>query len=330
MSETTVGIIGAGAIASTMHIPVLRAMPQFRIAWLTDSNSVRGRSIAAANALPFVELPNDPASLPPCEMVGIAIPLIGRQRYFDQYAGTSTAVMAEKPLSITAEEHMAIASTFDPWRLTVCYIRRTYATSRMLRQAIRSGAFGQLEEIIMAEGGRGTKTGGGGTYQDEGVAEGGGITKNLGCHAIDAVLWTTGATNFRIESRSMEWDGATDRQCDASLTLQGINGVAGYDCRLRLTFSWLAAQPNTMTMRFANATLTAPVAPASRLDLLAPDAHQIGVLEAPPHLGASTSNQAYGLVWQHAHAGFRNQTESDLSARSCQPTADLMDALLTR
>lgn len=325
----TVGIIGTGIIAATMHIPVLRALGTVDIRWATDANAARGRRIARANGLEFVDLPADPASLPPCDLVALAIPLVGRDRYLAYYATTGTAVVAEKPLAITATEHAAAAAAFDPWRLNVCYIRRTYATSRLLRECVLSGIFGELREVVVAEGGRGTRTGGGGGYQDEPVAAGGGIVKNLGCHSLDLVLWATGAKSFRIEHRAIEWDGATDRHCDASIVLQDVAGSAGRECALRLTLSWLAAQSNTVTFRFDRADVVSPIAPSLSVDVLGREARRIGTLQ-PACGGATLSNQAYGIVWSQSIAALERKRESEVSARSCQPAADLMDALLAR
>src|SRR5207244_594476 len=105
-----------------------------------------------------------------------------------------------------AREHRRLMTSFDTWQLAVGYQRRFYATSCLMRKIVQSGALGTLRQVCIAEGGRATRTGSGGAYQDEPVARGGGIVKNLGCHSLDLAFWLTGAEGFLLTDRHVEWD----------------------------------------------------------------------------------------------------------------------------
>jgi predicted dehydrogenase len=330
MSPASIGIIGTGGIATRVHIPVLRAMTSARIVWVTDANEDRGREVGRVNRLPYVPVVSDPNRLPPCDVVLLSIPLSARQVFFDHYADTQTAVLSEKPLALDATEHRRLMTTFQNWQLAVGYQRRCHATSQLLRQLIHSGAFGALLKVCIAEGGRVTRTGAGGQYQDESVARGGGIIKNLGCHSLDLALWLTGAISFQIEDRRVEWDGDTDRSGSAAIRLFGIEGAPGHNCELDWTVSWLEAQPNTIELQFERAFVRAPIAPSANAELLGLDGQLLAQLDATASGGAATSVQAFYLEWDDVIEAVRQRREPMLSARSCCLAAELMDELLDR
>jgi predicted dehydrogenase len=330
MTSASVGIVGTGSIAAGMHIPVLRAMPLVCLAWVTDVDDARGREIARINRIPFASIDADLAGLPPCDMVLLAIPLLPRRSYFDHYAKTGTVVIAEKPLAVNAAEHRRLTNSFAPWQLAVGYQRRCYATSRFMREIIHSGAFGTLQTIRIAEGGRVTRTGMGGTYQDEGVARGGGIIKNLGCHSLDLAFWMTGANKFSVKDRRIEWDGDTDRRGAATIRLIGVAGVPAQECELVWTVSWLEAVPNTIDLQFERAVLRCPVAPSDGLDLINHNGQVLGKIDATASGGAVTSMQACYREWEDVIRSAKDQRASNLSAVSCEPAARLMDELLDR
>jgi len=328
MTPTTIGIVGTGSIATTMHIPLLRAMDSARITWIADVDENRAREVGRINRLSFVRLDSDPSRLPPCDIVLLSIPLLARRAYLDHYMTTETAVFVEKPLAIDATEHARLLTSFESWRLMVGYQRRFYTTSQLMRSLILSGTFGALLKIFVAEGGRVTRTGGSGAYQDESVVRGGGIIKNLGCHSLDLILWLTGATEFRIKDRHVVWDGDTDRSGNATITLSNVGGMPGADCDLFWTVSSLEAQTNSIQLQFERATLNSSIAPTACLDLLDRDRKLLARLSSSA--GATTSLQAFYLEWNDTINSFKQRHEPLLSGRSCLAAAQLMDQLLER
>ena len=317
-----IGIIGLGQIASQVHIPVLRATEGARIAWVADTNMARTLEVAGAHKLAprFIDGPN--WRPPPCDIVLLAIPLPPRPRYFAALAAGETAIFAEKPLANTAAEHRELMQRFAPWRLGVGYQRRQHATSRHLRHAIALGLFGHPEAMRIREGGRTTRAGDMGPYQDESVANGGGIVKNLGCHSLDLALWLTGAATPEITSRRIEWDGDTDRRASARIMLG--------DVPLDWTVSWLDEQPNTLEIDFGRLTLSIPTQPSRTVSIRAPDGGAAGEIDCGATGGAFTAAQAFHLQWKAMIAGVEARRESEVSANTSLATAVLMDQLLER
>jgi predicted dehydrogenase len=314
-------------IATTAHIPVLRAMPDVEIVWITDAKESRARAVATHNAVRFASLRRGLNGLPSCDVMLLAIPLPPRAPFFDHCARSGTAVMAEKPLAADAIQHAGVASRFPSWQLAVGYQRRHYASSLLLKSLIERGVFGNLLAIRMNEGGRVLRTGGSGEYQDAATADGGGIVKNLGCHSLDLALWLTKAGGYVIKDRAIEWDGPTDRRARAEFELTELLGIPGYSCKLHWTVSWLDIQPNCYEFEFTEMLLRCPVAPDDYLELLGRDRAVITRLRTPAGTGAITSAQAFYLEWRDFLDSLQSRRAPVLSALSCHKVAQAIDQL---
>lgn len=322
----SVGIIGAGAIAATMHLPVLLAMPVCRIAWILDVAKGRARTLADNHGL-SVPTPQGIADAPPCDVALMALPTPPRGPYFEAFLPTMTAIFTEKPLASDAAQHARLAEAFEPWRLSVGYQRRKFASYRLVRQIIETGALGRLVSVRIGEGGRIARTGGGGVYMDLPIDQGGGIVLNLGCHSLDAALWIVGAHEFELIDRSVEWDGRTDRKATARIGLKRAADAASA-VELDWTVSWLDPQTNTMEFRFADAALTCPITPSATITLSDRTGQKIADLCTADAGGAQTVGQSVYLEWRDVFDAACHKREASASGRGTLLTARLMDALI--
>ncbi len=325
----SVGVIGAGSIASGMHLPTLLAMDDCSIAWIMDAAPERARALTRAFGLDHATTPANLAEASPCDAILFAIPLPPRMALFDALLPGDCAILAEKPLMTTGAEHRSLVERFAPWRISVGYQRRQYATNRLLKNIVASGVFGALLSVSAAEGGRITRSGGAGGYQDLPVEEGGGVTRNLGCHGLDSTLWIAGATTAKVLDRKIEWDGRTDRMATARMRIEGVNGVAGHDVDLDWRVSWLDAPSNEVAYRFETAVVTGPVTPGDSLRVFDSKGVEVAPLMVAGTKGALSVGQACYLEWRDLVEAFRSRSEPPTSARSTLLTAEVMDALLT-
>jgi predicted dehydrogenase len=323
MSERSVGIVGAGVIASSMHIPVLRAMPGVRIDWIMDAQHERAAHLAKLNRTRAVP-PEALVGLAPVDFVLLALPLPPRGSYFSALAASQTTILAEKPLANSLAEHDALVAEFADWRLAVGYQRRYYAQFRLMQQIIATGTFGPLRSIAIVEGGRITRTGGGGDYQTLPCSKGGGIVKNLGCHGLDLALWLAEAEDFAIVDKDLEVDDGADLTCRAQIVLKAADGR---ECGLDFAASWLGRMDNHVSFRFDAVQLICSVGPADHIVVQSPGGQMIGKLNANG-MGAVTSAQAFYLQWQAVMDAAAAQVPQPLSARVTRPVAALMDSLL--
>lgn len=325
--KTTVGAIGTGVIASGVHLPVLAAMEDVEIRWIADANPAVARAVAADFQLSAVTLDPDLSRLPPVDVVLLAIPLPPRPRYLEHFRTTETAFLIEKPLANSAEEHRRICSDFPDWRVSIGYQRRFYGSSALVRSFMETGTLGALRAIRVAEGGRVTRTDGAGQYQSVPVRDGGGIVKNLGCHALDLALWLTNARGFAIRSNEIEWDDETDQRCRAMIALDC--GDAG-SVDLEFALSWIDRMENRMDFRFDGGALSCPIAPAREIALLSPSGEALASLSVQGPDRATTPRQACYLEWRAMLDAVLARSPQPVSAVSNLLCAELIDALLAR
>ncbi len=315
-----VGIVGAGMIAETLHLPVLTSMQDVRVAWIADRDPERARSLAAAYGVAPAPLPADPAQLPACDAVLLAIPLQVRRPYYEAFSARGTAVMAEKPFAVDSDEHRAILDLFPAHRIACGYQRRTFANTLLIRKLLAKGWLGPLREIVLREGDRVKRSGADSRHFDDVALAGGGVLISLGCHSLDWVVFVTGATGYEILAEDVVFDGELDRKVTARIRLE--TGEASVE--LDYCVSWLDAQPNCTELRFEHAEVTLGNAPASPVLLHSPGEVAGAGLTAPAG-GATTQNQACFLEWSHFLAGLVSGTPSLVSASETLLTTALME-----
>jgi predicted dehydrogenase len=318
-SVLDVGIVGAGAIAHNIHLPVLANIPGVRIAWVTDRDITRASKLAKANGVEARAIDGPLVA----DAVVLAIPLVGRDTWLRRFSAENTAVLVEKPFASTSADHREWQAMFAAHQIGVGYQRRFHATSRFLKRALQDGWFGRLRHIVHREGARTTRAGGHG-YFDLPASEGGGITKNLACHGIDLLFHLTGAQAFRILASRVEFDAGSDRRLAAEFALTTSDGEVTID----MIVSELDRQPSGVHFEFERATLWISTAPSSIIELRSAGSTEATTIDAGANGGAATSNQAFYLEWQDFLQGVRSGIPGLTSASSALLTAEAMDALL--
>lgn len=321
----SVGIVGAGVIASQVHLPILLAMDDVRVAWITDANPVVSRSVAASHGVDAVSLEGGVSALTTVDVALIAIPLPPRPIYLDHFAGTETALLVEKPLANNVEEHRRLIAAYAPWRIAVGYQRRFYASFVAVRSFVMSGTLGPLRAIRVSEGGRTTRTDGAGQYQSLPVQSGGGIVKNLGCHALDLALWISDAAGFSIRRSEVSWDDETDQRCRAMIDLETR---MGWNVELDFAMSWIDRMANRIEFCFESGTLSCPVAPSSEIELRSPAGTPIASVSVAGPSRATTPRQAYYLEWRALLDAASRKAPQSVSPAQTLLCAELIEALL--
>ena len=95
----SVGIVGAGEIVSRIHLPVLSACEDIRIAYVADKNPEAARSVAGSYKVAPVTVADNLDMLPQTDVVLLAVPVTARLPYYELFAKRGTSVLAEKPLA---------------------------------------------------------------------------------------------------------------------------------------------------------------------------------------------------------------------------------------
>ncbi len=323
-----IGIIGAGEIATTVHIPVLQNIAEARLEWIADMSRERAVKVASQNGARAVAVDEVASAADDCDVVLLSTALLPRAGYFDMLRDKRVTILSEKPLTLNASDHEKFALAYDERRLSVCYVRRFYGANRLLRSVVEQRPFGALRAVRVAEGGRSGRTGARHAYQDDSSQRGGGITLNLACHSLDTVLWTTQAAGYEILSKELVWDGETDRSMRGAILLKGVAGEQGQKSRLDICITNLDTIKNKIEFEFEGATL--------RTSIVASDECAVTIGGAPMQAkmvattGARDSMESFYLMWRNVLAGHRERRTSEVSARSSLLTARLIDDLLAR
>lgn len=213
----SVGVIGAGEIVSTVHLPVLLAMKEASIAWLADLNPDKANSVARAYHINHIELPKNPKDLPYSDIILLAIPYGARNPYYEALSDDSCALYVEKPFARTVDEHKRLCSLLPDYRLACGFQRRSWGPTLQMKQLIKKNLFGRLCSVRLGFGGPGIVTGGG--YNSNIDLAGGGIIMETGCHSIDALFFILSANRAQVDDVNMIMDNGFDMHTNAKLCL---------------------------------------------------------------------------------------------------------------
>jgi len=327
MTRFSVGVVGCGQIARTVHLPVLLNMPRVRLAWVADRSSERAGAVGALFGLKAVNA-QCAQDLPECDVVLLAIPVGARAAYWQGLAAKKVAVLAEKPFAATSREHRRIAELFPPHRLACGYMRRFYGSTILLCHLLTHQWFGPLRRLRIAEGARTTRTGVDYSFFDEQGLSPGGVLADLGCHTLDLALYLTGAQGFEVESCDLAWDGRVDRKASARIRLKNSCALPDEGVELDHCVSWLDRQENRVELQFEQVSLWAGLTPGAQVFMGNPmRSFEALRLASSAPTGASTSNQAFYLEWDAFLTGLETERESPISACSAALTTVLLEQL---
>src|SRR5277367_4119561 len=190
----SLGIVGAGEIVSRIHLPVLSACEDIRIAYIADRNPETARSVAGSYKIAPVMVDANLDELPVTDVVLLAVPVTARLPYYELFAKRGTCVLAEKPLAIGGSEAERICDLYPEYSLACGFQRRSYASVALAKLLVAENWFGPLRSISVSEGSLTTKTGADSRFYDDAGSGGGGVLMDLGCHSLDVAIYITGAT----------------------------------------------------------------------------------------------------------------------------------------
>lgn len=309
-----------------MHLPVLLAMPNVRVAWIADSSAERADALGKANGVKAMKV-RSPDELPDSDVVLLAVPVGVRTAYFNSLAARGIAVFTEKPFASNHVEHRRVLALFEPDRIGCAFMRRFYRATRIVRDIVAKGWLGPLVSMRIAEGGRSGRTNTDSSFLDDVRLSSGGALADYGCHAVDLALYMTAATSFEVERAELAIDQGVDRQATALVRLRGSECLGPSGAPLDYCVSWLSTQDNTAQLTFERATLWCELGPNGNAWLGDPVRPREAVTLNTTATSATTYNQAFFLEWQEFLSGVEQHRESLVSGRSALLTTELVDGI---
>jgi len=327
MNIFRIGIIGAGAIVETNHIPALQSLPAVSIAWIYDKNPRRMELLSkmyGINAL--VESPLE-SGLEQTDGCLLATPYGTRKPYISECRRLEKALIVEKPFAFSREEHLAHNQGFKPWDIAVNFQRRYYRSVSMLRNIIQQNLFGRLKAITFMQGNFTLKGGSG--YLSSAELAGGGVIAESASHILDIILSVTAATAIELTSiRSLYKDGLDyDTIFDSELTME--NSKVAVHCEI----STLRNLSNGLYLEFEQTFLTCDLSPDGKIFLRQTEKGRVefsldqeGLTEGLPGQ-ATTISQAFLIFWQQFVKGWQEKNPNLTSAADSLLTSCWMEGI---
>lgn len=200
MSEVLkIGIIGAGGIAQSRHIPALQKLEnKAQVVALYDINQAQAKSVA--NKFSISHVPESTEKL--FELVDAVIICTPNKFHKEMTVAALNAglhVMCEKPMAMNASECnvMIEASERNHKLLTVAYHYRHTDAAIVAKKAIENGDIG-VPLVIRIQALRRRKVPGWGVFTNKEL-QGGGSLIDYGCHLLDLGLWLLGGDIKPVE-----------------------------------------------------------------------------------------------------------------------------------
>lgn len=314
MRRFKIGIIGAGAIVETNHLPALGVLPQAELGWIYDKNPGRAGLVSKMYGIPALGGGSVEDGLSQVDVCLVATPYGVRKPYITACKTAGKALVVEKPFAFSRQEHLDYCQGFQDWQIGVNLQRRFYRSVATLRNIVQLQLFGKLREVRFAQGNFSLKGGSG--YLSDTALSGGGVIAESAIHSLDIILWITGALEVSVTSMRSLHTGLLDYDSVFDSEIVSPSGPIPVHCEI----STLRNLDNGIECRFEHAVVLCDLSPEGRIFVRAKDSGGLDFLiaaEAPPAegpLGAKKINEAFLMFWRQFLSGLDNNTPNLTSA----------------
>jgi len=322
MSKFKIGVIGAGGIVETNHLPAIAASGKAEIAWIYDKNPARAELVAKMYGLSVLEEAGLGAALASVDCCLLATPYGVRKPYIDACRNAGIALVIEKPFAFSRQEHLDYCRGFREWAIAINLQRRYYLSVSTLHRIIRTAVFGKLVRVRFNQGYFSLKGGSG--YLSDVRLSGGGVIAESAIHSLDIILWITGASEVTLtDMRSLHADRLDyDSQFDSTIVTP--HGNVPVHCAV----STLRNLDNGLELEFEQATVSCDLSPDAPIlvkqrrggsaggDTRGQDFYLTSTLQREDLLLSATKiNEAFLVFWQQFLEGMAGHTAGRTSAR---------------
>lgn len=318
----SVGVIGAGEMATLVHLPVLLTELGVRVAYVADISQSAIDRASRMFGCPGILLGANNPGPPKCDVALLSVPVGVRNSYYSLLADRRTAVYAEKPIATTVHQAVQLQAMFPESRLACGFQRRYYANFRLLRCAVQEGWFGPLRAIVVTEGARITATGVDWSFREDAELSGGGILMDLGCHSLDLICFLTDCRRFEIVRKRFIFDDKLDREVDLHLHCTARNGD---EVDVTVTLSWLLPIPDVFRLDFDSCSLQTTGRPGASVDVFSRHGDEPRAVLAGGSPFATTVSAASRLALRSLLDSAGSAEPCPLGVASCLPTIDLIE-----
>lgn len=314
----SVGVVGAGHISESIHLPVLDTVEDADVAYVADIDECRAKELAgAADARP-IGIEDDPSVLPGCDVAALTVPVGVRSEYVAEFSRRGTPTFTEKPFATDIDAHRDLLA--DIKTITCNYNRRCYGSVRALRDAIEAGVFGAFTGATVSESYlRGTGIGTDHWRTDIAVS-GGGILMEKGCHTLSQFDLLFPDRALTVESADLSFRGDVDVVVEATI------GVGESDTTIEYVLTRTRNAETVARFRFENADVWFDhTDPESTLEVHAPESPVAVLRTGDAEAWATTEFQSMYLRWRDFLDRVRDDAGDPVETTSLRTTQLITD-----
>jgi len=314
MQKLRIGIIGAGAIVETNHLPAISINGQAEIAWIYDKNPSRAELVSKMYGIPSLGAGPVEDAIADVDVCLLATPYGVRGPYIEACRKLGKALVVEKPFAFSREEHRGYSDGFKPWAIGVNFQRRFYRSAGILRRMIRTGIFGPLQSIRFTQGNFSLKGGAG--YLSDTKLSGGGVIAESAIHGLDLILYITDALDLAVTDIRSLHRGSLDYDSVFTTTIHTKNGSIDTRCEI----TTLRNLDNGIELQFAHARVGSDLSPDGKIFIRD---KENGILNfslsdepgsGSDSPGAGRISEAFWLFWQQFLSGLQSHTPNPTNA----------------
>jgi predicted dehydrogenase len=281
--EVRIGVLGLGAIAQVVHLPILTQLPNARVVAVSDADGPKAASLASRFGIDRV-YDNDDDIFRADDIDGLVICTPSHLHEQQAIAALESGkhVLVEKPLALGADEARRVVDAAEKAgrKVFVAMNNRYRPDAQALKPFVTGG---ELGDIFLGRGAwlnrkvRTVRP----TWRHRRATAGGGALMDIGVQTLDLCLWIL---NFpRIQSVSCHTHAGEGMEVEdsAAMLLRLANGAA-----LTLTVSWsLVAGRDRQYMRFLGSRGSAAINPLTVFKEV-----EHGLLDVTPNLPPGNEN----------------------------------------
>lgn len=286
------GIIGAGSIVESCHLPILKNLGQIEICWIYDRNEIRSAHVGKMFNISNIIKGNQwQDAIDQVDICLLTVPYGARKEYIEVISRKKKCLYVEKPFAITEKEHQNYCNLFPDYALAIGFQRRFYQTVWSLHSIIKSKIFGDLLEIQYTQGHFSLKGGSG--YLSDAKLSGGGVIIESAIHALDQINIFTDAqmikliTSKLLSQNMIEYDSSVEAEI---ITKKET-------IKFSSEISTLRNLDNGLKLIFDNAQITCELTPNSKIKVLTDKAGLFLIDNFEENDFAISVNESFYIFW---------------------------------
>ena len=320
----TVGIIGVGDVVDKAHLPLLLALDEVSVSWVTDIDDRRAKQVAQKYRVKWLPMPSQLKELPHTDIVLLAIPYGAREPYYKVLRERESAIYVEKPVARSTAEHEQLNSQFPPSKFAVGFQNRSLGRVFLLKKMVEEEVFGRLTEVKLRHG-NSANVFSGKAFSSDTLLAGGGVLFERGIHGLDLALFISGANSAKSYRVNTILEKGFDVHAEGRVTLR--NASSEFDLDLKV--SWLTEAGEGLTFFFDNAIVYMSIGNPEIL-LKSREGKTLLSLTDAITLHPTTGFQSHGEFWRSFITSIQNETENYTSMSSYLLTTEVIEQIYAR